>query len=271
VDGLVDIDRTADARRREHSECARQRRRFVREYVAEHVLGEHHVEARGVRNEEHRARVDVEVLELDVGIVACDSHDDVAPESRYLEDVRLVDRRDSVSPAPCGLERDARDALHLALGVPQRVNRVRRRGVGDDTAWRAEIETSEELSHDEDVGAANDVRPERRAFDERVERAGRSHVREGSARRSKREKSGFGARVRRKRVERGRAHGTEQDGVAREHAVERFGRERGAESLDGGSPDRVLREREVGSRRLSNGAEHAERLLRDLRPDSVAA
>ena len=54
----------------QHPERAGDHRRLVAEDVAEHVLGDDHVEPRRSGDELHRGVVDQQVVELDVGVVA---------------------------------------------------------------------------------------------------------------------------------------------------------------------------------------------------------
>ena len=70
----------AEAGRGEHAERAGEHRGLVAEDVAEHVLGDDHVEAGRVGDELHRGVVDEQVVELDVGVVGGDPAHDLAPE-----------------------------------------------------------------------------------------------------------------------------------------------------------------------------------------------
>src|ERR1044071_3214557 len=56
----------AQGRGRQQADAAREHRRLVAEDVAEHVLGEDHVEMAGIGDELHRGVVDEHVLQLDV-------------------------------------------------------------------------------------------------------------------------------------------------------------------------------------------------------------
>ena len=116
VDGLEDAGSVcARAGARQQPDRAGEHRRLVAEDVAEHVLGEDHVEVARGGDELHRGVVDEQVLELDVReLLAVDAHDDLAPQPAGLEHVGLVDAGD---PRACGLERGARDPLDLVRGV----------------------------------------------------------------------------------------------------------------------------------------------------------
>ena len=113
-----------ERRARQHPDRAGDHRRLVAEDVAEHVLGDDHVEVARGGDELHRGVVDEQVLERHVGSRAATSTHDRAPQPRRLEHVGLVDARDL---APRGAERDARDALDLRDGVGAQVARACRR------------------------------------------------------------------------------------------------------------------------------------------------
>ena len=70
-------------------------RRLVAEDVAEHVLGDDHVEVARRGDELHRGESTRSVLELDLReLLGVDAADDLAPEAARLQDVGLVDARD---------------------------------------------------------------------------------------------------------------------------------------------------------------------------------
>ena len=100
--------------------------------------------------------------------------DDLAPEARAREHVRLVDGVDGQGRVR--LERDlggdARDALHLGHAVDHRVpRRVRVRALARaELLARAEVRATDELADDDDVDALGDGRLERRVREQRVGR-----------------------------------------------------------------------------------------------------
>ncbi len=97
----------------------------VGEDVAEEVVGDDHVEAARVRDQEDRRRVDVQVVYGDVGVLGCHRvHDALPHPARVHEHVRLVHERELLA-APLGLrEGVAHDPLDA-------VRRVDGRLVGD--------------------------------------------------------------------------------------------------------------------------------------------
>jgi hypothetical protein len=109
----------AEAGRRQHSQRAGEHRRLVAEDVAEEVLGDDHVEVGRARDQLHRRVVDQQVVEGDVRVVRGYAADHLAPESRCLQHVCLVDRGDARLAARAGgaalggLEADPGDPLDL--------------------------------------------------------------------------------------------------------------------------------------------------------------
>ena len=97
VDRLVQPERAvrrpalAERGRGQHPEAAGQHRRLVRQDVAEQVLGDDDVEVGGPADEQHRARIDELVVDLDVRELDRDLVDDRPPQPRRREDVGLVD------------------------------------------------------------------------------------------------------------------------------------------------------------------------------------
>ena len=110
VDRLVEAGAVAEARRRQHAERAGDRAGFVRQDVAEQVLGDHDVVAARIEGEVHREGVDVLVLERDVGIRLRHLGDRRAPQLRRLEHVGLVDREHLAAAPARELEGDLRRA-----------------------------------------------------------------------------------------------------------------------------------------------------------------
>ncbi len=168
VDRLVQPERAvvrpplAERRRRQQPERSGKDARLVRQDVAEQVLGHEHVELGGALDEEHRARVDELVVELDVREVRGDLVGNPPPESRRGEDIRLVDAGDATAPGPGQLERKPDDPGDLALGVRQRVaGRALAAGLGRLLA-RPEVEPAGELAEDQEVDAVEELRAQRR-------------------------------------------------------------------------------------------------------------
>src|SRR5215212_8430374 len=112
-------------RAREHPHRAREHRGLVREDVPEEVLGQYYVEPPGGLNEEHRRRVDEDVVEIHLRIILGDFGDDPAPQPARRHDVRLVHARYPLLATLRRLEGDMRDPLYLLPRVHAEVTCLR--------------------------------------------------------------------------------------------------------------------------------------------------
>jgi len=106
---------------RQQPEGPGQHARLVRQDVAEQVLGDEHVELGRPLDEQHRARVDELVVELDVRVFGGHFVGDPPPEPRRREDIRLIDAGHATAASPSQLERKAHDPGDLVFRVRQRV------------------------------------------------------------------------------------------------------------------------------------------------------
>ena len=178
MDGLVESVRAvAHAGGRDHADRARDLARLVGEDVAKEIFGHDDVELARVTHELHRRVVDIHVAKLDIGVVLRDLCDRLAPETRGVEHVGLVDGGDALAALARGLERDARDTLDLVLGVGHDVCGFLL-AVRLFRAVLAEVHAADELAHDDEVDAAfRDVGAQRAGGGELGEHLRRAHVR----------------------------------------------------------------------------------------------
>ena len=95
------------------SDAAADRGRKIGEDVAEEVVRDDDVESSRIRHEEDRGRIDVQVVDGDVGELGADLVDDALPEAaREDEHVGLVHERELLARASgCRSEGVAHDAL----------------------------------------------------------------------------------------------------------------------------------------------------------------
>src|ERR1700693_310458 len=145
MNGFVEADRASDAGRSEQADRSHDSAGLIREDIAEHVFGEDDVELGGLEDQRHGGRVHVHVGELDVGKISGDASDDFAPETRALQNIRLVDGEHTPAPGSRKLKCDAGNALDLRLTVAHGVERVARAVgavvLGNYGAWLAEIQS----------------------------------------------------------------------------------------------------------------------------------
>jgi len=249
----------AEGGRRQHADRAREHRGLVAEDVAEHVLGEDHVEVPWRRDQLHGRVVDQDVLEPHVReLLGVHPAHDLAPQPRGLEHVRLVDARHATAR---GLERRARDPLDLGDRVLAGV--VRALPVA---SARAEVDAPGELAHDQQVGALDDLAAQRAGVVEGRERAHRAEVGVEPQALAQAQQALLGTRrVRVGGVPARAADGREQHRVGLCAGGQRLIGERRPVGVDRRAAEQVLLEGEVADR-----AEHAHRGGRDLRADAVA-
>src|SRR4029077_13180561 len=117
MNGFVEADRASDAGRCEQAERSHDSTGLIGEDVAEHVFGKDYVELGGLEDERHGGRVHVHVRELDIGKIAGDASDHFAPETRALQNIRLVDGEQTPSAGAGEFKCDAGDALDLRFTV----------------------------------------------------------------------------------------------------------------------------------------------------------
>src|SRR4029077_5069245 len=117
MNGFVEADRASDAGRCEQAERSHDSTGLIGEDVAEHVFGKDYVELGGLEDERHGGRVHVHVRQLDIGEIAGDTSDDFAPETRALQNIRLVDGEQTPAAGSSELKCNAGDALNLRLAV----------------------------------------------------------------------------------------------------------------------------------------------------------
>src|ERR1700686_3127463 len=110
---FVEAYRASDAGRSEQAERSHDSSCLIGEDVAEHVFGEDDVELGGLEDERHGGRIHVHVRELDIRKISGDASDDFAPETRALQNIRLVDGEQMQAAGAREFKCDTGDALHL--------------------------------------------------------------------------------------------------------------------------------------------------------------
>src|SRR5258708_3369772 len=88
------------------------------------------------------------------GVVLCDLGDGGSPKLRHLEDVGLVDRGNFLATLACEFEGHAGDAYDFVASVSHGVDGLVTLAI--PPAWGAEVESTEELTHEEDIDIFGD-------------------------------------------------------------------------------------------------------------------
>ena len=165
--------------RRQHTDRTGQHRGNIREDIAEHVGGNHHIELPGRAHQLHGGIVDIHVTQLDIRIVLCNTQHDLAPQFGHFQHVGLVHRAQALAALARNLERRTADALDLRLAVHQRVETFLLAIVQRAHAtWLAKVNTTGQLAHDHDVQAGHHFRFQRGSFRQLRIQNGRAQVRE---------------------------------------------------------------------------------------------
>ena len=252
--------------RRQQPERPHQHGRFVAQDIAEHVLGEDHVERRRLGDQLHRRKVDVQVLQAHVGVVATHPRDHVAPQLRHLEHVSLVDRRHEAAPSARRLEGDPCDPLDLRRGIGERV---------DGTRLVAPprlpvVQSPRQLAHDQQVDTVEALGFQGRAVGEYGVHGDGTQIRVYPEQRPQREETRFRSQVAGRLIERGVAHRAQQHGIGTLHGGARLGRQRIAGGSHSRGADGKTREGDLHLEALAHRLEHPLRLGDHLGADAVA-
>ena len=253
-------------RRRQHAEGAGEHRRHVREDVAEHVAGHHHVELLRLAHQLHGGVVHVEVAELHVRIVGVDFGYHLAPKLRHFKHVGLVHGSKPAVALARQVEGDPGDAGDFALVVDVGVEATPPAVVHHDAARFAEVDAAGEFADDQDVQVRDQFLLQRRCVGERREQQRRAQVREQVEAGAQPQQALLRALLHRQVVPLRAAHRAEQNGVGGACRFQRLRRQRRAVLVDGAAAHVRVGEVEVEAERV----EHAHRVRHDLGADAVA-
>src|SRR5208282_4510044 len=97
------------------------------------------------QNQLHRAIIDQDMIQGDIGKLGRHLDDHLAPELRIFEHIRLVDAGDLLAPVARQLESHAAHSLYFGARVDHRVDGARFRAVLENTSRGAVVDTAVEL------------------------------------------------------------------------------------------------------------------------------
>src|SRR5947209_8161038 len=103
------------------------------------------------------------MLKRDLRVLTRHARDGLPPQLRSLKHVCFIHGRDLASSSLSRLKRDMRDALDLCDRVAHRVVAFSARFISE-AARLAEVETAEQLAHDQYISARDYVSAQRRAI-----------------------------------------------------------------------------------------------------------
>ena len=127
----------------------------------------------GTRHQRHGRRIHIHVIQLDVGILLPDLAHHLAPQAGAIQDVGLVHGSHFAAARARQLKSHARDALDFGLAVAHGVDGHAIARSALRAARLSEVDASQQFPHDQDIGAAHHIRPQRR----RIFQAGKAQRR----------------------------------------------------------------------------------------------
>ena len=266
MDGFEQARAVAQARAGHQAEAAGNDGGEVAEDVPEQVLGDDHVVAAGVRDDQHGDAVHVLVVQVNATVVAVTQGGHVAaPQFADFQHVGLVHAGHAAPALLGGPEGDLRDALDLGGGVAHGVVG----GVAVDLAVAVEVHAAQQFTHDQDVHAARQFRLQRGQVFQAGLHAHRAQVGVAAQSLAQRQQAAFRAQVAGQQVPGAVLRAADR---AQQHRVGVFQgvagglRERVAVRVEGHAADQVFLDGHVGR----DLAQHLHGRRRDFRADAVA-
>ena len=250
-----------------HARFPRNRSADVGDDVAEQVVGDHDVEPLGVRDEEHRRGVDVEIVGTDLGEVSSHPVERAGPQVACVrEHVVLVHQSQAASRRPrCPAERVAHHTLNAECRVEALFGGHLVRGAATQHSPRAGVRPFGALAYDDHVDVSRRLARKRRghAWVE-LHRAQVDVVVELEAQAQQqpalKDATGDG----------GVAYCAQQDGVMGADLLEHGVRQGLAGAVPALRPQVVLGALERDVVAPGNGVEHLQPFCDDLRSDAVS-
>ena len=254
----------ADGRRRQHAERACQHRGLVRQDVAEQVLGQDDVEIARSADQVHCGRVDQHVFECHIReFIAHQPCGHFAPQARSLQHVRLVDLRDVPATPAREAPGNASDALDLSHGIGTLVH-----GAVRLARLAAEIQAAGELAHEQQVHAVEDFGLDGGGIAQRGHDLHGPQVGVDAQLGAQPEQGGLRP-DRRRRAPLRAAYGAQQHAVGLAAQVQGGRRQAVTVQVYGDAPEGRLGQFEIVPEARCDGAQHAQPLGDDLRPDAI--
>lgn len=268
VDWLKEAGVEADACGSEETHGACDDAGLVGEDVAEGVLGDEDIEELGHGDDLHGRIVDKHIVSGDIGVLGSHLLSYLAPETRGLEDIGLIDHGEVFAATLRVLESEFEDTLNLLAAVD--IGIVGRIAVVAATLL-AEIHTASELTDAEELGTVDELGFEWGLVDEALVGLHGAEVGVEAELLTHGEKTvlrtDLGCWV---VVEARIAYRTEEDGVALEADLESILGEGIARGIDGASTDEAFGESGLVTEFLANGIDSLDSLVDDFGTDAVA-
>ena len=154
MDGLVQATgAVAKAGGWDHTDGTGDHGSLVRQDIAEHILGDNHVELRGVLHDLHGAVVHEHLAVLHIRVLGLQPVHHSAPQATGVQHVGLVHAAQLFAALAGGLEADAANALDLVLRIGHGVHRLLFAVFQRVGLVIAEVHAADQLPHDDKVNA----------------------------------------------------------------------------------------------------------------------
>ena len=272
MDGLIQAaGAVAQRGGRDHADGAGDHGSLVRQDVAEHVLGNDHVELGGVLDDLHGAVVHEHLAVFHIRVFGLQAVHHASPQAAGVQNVCLVHAAQLFAALACGLEADAADALDLVLRVGHGVDGLllaAGEGVG---LVIAKVYAADQLTHDDEIDAL--------CHDLGLQGAGRSQLGPDLGRAvvgvqahacTQAQQTLLRALLTGQALPLGAAHGTQQDAVSSKALVQFVLGQRVAVLVNGFAAHGSVGVVEGVAVLFGHLVKHADGLLDDLRAGAVA-
>lgn len=154
MDGLVQAPgAVAKAGGRDHADGTGDHGGFVRQNVAEHILGDDHVELRGVLHDLHSAVVHEHLAVLHIRVLGLQPVHHSAPQATGVQHVGLVHTAQLFAALAGSLEADAANALDLVLCIGHGVHGLLFAVFQRVGLVLTEVHAADQLPHNDKVNA----------------------------------------------------------------------------------------------------------------------
>ena len=158
--------------RRQHAQAPGDHGRHVTEDIAEHVLGEDHVELARLPHQLHGGIVHVHIIQRHTGVFLCHLMNHIPPKLGALQYIGFMDRSHLASPFQGQLHSHPGNAFHLISGIDQRVPAP----LIIIPPGLSEIDAAGELPHHHQIRVGHNFLLQRGSLDQRSVYLGRPQV-----------------------------------------------------------------------------------------------
>ena len=256
--------------RRQHADGTGQHGSLIRQDVAEHVVGDHHVELLGRAHQLHGGVIHVHMGKLDVRVVLRHLFHHFPPQLAGGENVGLVHRAEPVVAYAGHVETDAGDTTDFALAVRQGVVGLALAVLQHALlAGLAEVDAAGQFADDEDVQPGDHFRLQAGGRGQLRIEDGRTQVGEQAQLRANLQQTALGTDIAFDPVPFRPPYRAQQHRIGLARALQGLVGQRHAVLVDGRATDDVLGQFEAELEPVVGQFQHLDRFRHDFRADTV--